>query len=140
MFCIAVLAAASCGALAQTCPAEISVAETLKSNHGKWQPARSTSGHRVRGIALFTGHPDGFMQIKPEDERMNYQDVLTLFDGLKPSAENEYWVQCYYHGTTFVLNHRVDRSSTYCSYERKLDGDMIGKCAKGPWRKRGKRR
>jgi hypothetical protein len=114
---IAAVLAATCAAaqaapIADLCPAELAVRQTVAADVAGWTPQNQQEGYPFARVAFYLGPPDTGTRQVPTSER---RDGTGLHDTWRlPKQPAGYWVSCEYANTTASVSRRLDDDLTWC--------------------------
>ncbi len=94
------------GGSQDTCPAEISVSQALRSSPAGWESVQRDTTARLVAVSIFDGPPKHMADLVP--------DAMTNPDGhriskwlLSANSKRGYWLSCSYDRTNIVLSHAI---------------------------------
>jgi len=106
-----------------TCPASITVDETLTSNHEGWTVGRTDLLRRLSGITIFEGNPADMASLIGEQRKPAKTMIVSTWR-FTPGAQ--YWVSCSYSGTRIVLSQPIPQSYRACIITYATDVSIDG--------------
>ncbi|WP_157200881.1 STY0301 family protein [Massilia sp. Root351] len=93
------------------CPPAILASTTVATADG-WEPVGGAAEYKLEHAQLFSGHPSGEVQVRP-DESSRDKSVVTQWR-LNPAQAPEFWIGCAYRDTTVLLARKLDTRLSRC--------------------------
>ncbi|MGN6529501.1 MAG: STY0301 family protein [Burkholderiaceae bacterium] len=105
-------AATPAAPVADLCPRELAVRQTVAAEVPGWTPQNQQEGYPFARIAFYLGPPDTGTRQVPTWER---RDATGLHDTWRlPKQPAGYWISCEYANTTASVSRRLDDDLAWC--------------------------
>ncbi len=105
-------ASASVTTLADACPAQLPVRQTVSETIAGWTPLNQQGDYPFVRVAFYPGNPAETSLIVPTIE---FHGASGLHDGwVLPPRPDGYWMTCAYANTTATVTRRLPEGIDYC--------------------------
>jgi len=85
-----------------TCPADISVAQSLSAPAGGWDAFEDDSPTQLMSVAVFDGHPREQASLVPDSDTESAGRRVVAWQ-LPENGTRHYWLACYYDHSRIAL-------------------------------------
>lgn len=104
------------------CPLALHVSETVDQAYPSWSVAwekgNETERHHVDQMRVYSGHPDGGGNLKPDETVLSKGKLTTTWSLPQPDRDG-YWLACTFEHSTGMLVQRLPAKLARCRLTEK---------------------